>query len=112
MALKSKKPPKGIEVREVPLVWVGLDEIPVRTVTNAISQGAEDGLFTISFGYTNAPALIGSKSEIRKQLEGITSVSVSPVVRIALTESQLAKTIKTLQTTLKRYRTQKADQKK
>lgn len=103
MATKTRKQPKGVEVKTIPLSWPGIEDSPVHAVTNIISQ-FEGDLFVLTFGFTNPPVLLGTPAEIQKKVESIHSVKVSTVGRIALTEAQLEKTIDALQLSLKRYR--------
>ena len=101
---KRTKGAAPTEGKQVPLVWVGLEDLPVRTANNMISQINED-LFVITFGYTNAPAIVaGSKKSVEEQVAAVSAVPVTPIARVALTEDQMAKTVKTLQATLKRFR--------
>ena len=101
----AKKPPPD-EGRAVPLVWVGLEDVPAQVATNVMVQGHED-LFILTFGFTNLPAITGTKASRQKQLDAVGVITVTPISKVALTEAQLEKTIKTLQTNLRRYRKQK-----
>ena len=94
---KRTKGAAPTEGKRVPLVWVGLEDYPVRSANNVLSQINED-LFVISFGYTNSPVIVGgSKKAIEEQVAAVSAVPVTPIVRVALTEDQMDKTIKVLQ---------------
>ena len=102
---KTKTPAEPFE-KALSLVWVGLEDTPVGTVNNTICQIHED-LFIVSFGFTNPPVLVGTAAEIKKRIEAIESVRVTPVTRIAVTEAHMQNIIKAFQHSLKRYRKQK-----
>lgn len=95
------------KAKQVPLVWVGLEDMPVRAANNFIGQVNEE-LFILTFGFNNTPLIVpGSKEEVAEQVAAIRAVNVTPVARIALTENQVAKTIGSLQDILKRFQAQK-----
>ena len=96
------------EGRQVPIVWVGLESEPVHAVNNMIAQFHED-LFIVQFGFANLPVVMGTPAQAKKQIASIDAVTVSPVARLAMSESQVEKTIKALQSNLKRYRKMKKD---
>ena len=111
MATTKKKPtkaPKEPVEKAISLVWVGLEDTPVRSVTNTICQIHED-LFIVSFGFTNPPILVGTAAEVRKQIDAVEAVRVTPVARMAVTEAHMENIIKVFQDSLKRYRKQKDD---
>jgi len=97
---KKRDEPAG---REVPMVWVGLEDQPVLAANNMIVQ-FQDDMFTVAFGFANAPVIMGTKAQIERQILAIDAVRVNPVVRMAMTEPVLEKTIKALQSNLKRSR--------
>lgn len=101
----TKTPAEPVEKR-ISLVWVGLEDTPVGSVNNTLCQ-VHDDLFIVSFGFTNPPLLIGSPAAIKKQIEAVEAVQVTPVTRIAVTEAHMGKIIKALQDTLRLYRKQK-----
>ena len=105
MAASTGKKPEKSEIRQVsvPLSWTGVEDCPVLTVTNMMSQFDGD-LFVLSFGFNNPPVLMGTPQQVKQQAESVKAIRVSTVSRISLTENQLEKTIKTLQINLKRYR--------
>jgi hypothetical protein len=103
---KRKKVQVQATAKEIPLVWVGLEEIPVRTVTSVVSQIADDQFF-VSFGCINHPILVGSQAAVRARLDSIESVSITPVARIAMTEEKMEQVIKALQSNLRKHRAAK-----
>ena len=103
---KSTKAPAEPFEKALSLVWVGLDDSPVRAVNNTISQ-VHDDLFILSFGFTNPPVLVGTPKAIKEQMDSLERVLVTPVARIAVTEAHLEKVIGIFRDTLNRYRKQK-----
>ena len=108
---KSTKAPEEPVEKVISLVWVGLDGMPVRAVNNTVCQ-VHDGLFIVSFGFTNPPLFAGTAKEIRAQIEATDAVPVTSVARIAVTEAHMEKVIKAFQDTLNRHRKQKDSEKK
>ena len=103
---RSTKVPAEPTEKALSLVWVGLDDSPVRAVNNTICQIHED-LFVMSFGFTNPPVLIGTPAVVKKQIEALDTVRVTPVARIAVTEAHLESIIKVFRDGLTRYRKQR-----
>jgi hypothetical protein len=89
------------EGRDVPVVWVGLTDMPVIASNTLISQFHKD-LFILNFGFVNAPPLMGTPEEVKKQVEAIGSITVTPIARLALTENEIARVIKILEENLDR----------
>lgn len=88
--------------KSVPLVWIGLEDLPVRTATNIVSQ-FQDDLFIVNVGFANPPILTGTPEEVRQKVESLDSVPVTPVVRLGLTESAMRSFASVLQENLKRF---------
>ncbi len=98
------KPPAS---KEVPLVWVGVEEQPVRAVNQAYSQFDNNGMFIVTLGMANTPPLMLGATENRKILDAIELVTVTPVARLAMTEGHAESLMKALQANLKQYRAAK-----
>jgi hypothetical protein len=71
---------------QIPLAWIGAEELPVLFVNQFVAQVDEGGEFFLTLGQTMPPALIGTPEERAEQLEQIAYVPVKPVARLALTE--------------------------
>ncbi len=67
----------------VPLVW---SEAGPPVVANHVIAQYDGNLVYVTFGQANPPIILGDTEEERKQqLDQIQSVTVSPVIRIAMT---------------------------
>lgn len=95
------------EEKTLPLVWLGLEDVEVRTASHLISQFRED-LFVLNFGFANPPILMGSPEEVRNTLDSMEHVVVTPIARLGLTVSAMESFVGVLQENLERYR-RKAD---
>ena len=106
MTKKPKKTKRADpdEGRKIPLVWIGVEECPVRASNNALCQVIED-MFVLTFGFTNSPVLLGSPEEIKGIVETITSVTVTPVARVGFTAAQAERVLRALQESVEKYKT-------
>ena len=86
--------PEGIPV---PLVWAGLEDVPIIYSNSFICQFDQDlQTFIVSFGQTTPPILIGTPDEIEQQAREIEFVQVKPVFRLALSQSRLQELVSVL----------------
>jgi hypothetical protein len=88
---------------QIPIVWEGLDELPVYSTSQILSQFTDD-MFVISFGMLTPPALIGTPEERREQAKSIGYVPIRPIVRLGLTENRVEQLIAVLQENLRNFR--------
>ncbi len=79
---------EGAHSRNVPLAWIGVEELPLLYSDQFIVQYHE-GTFIMSIGQSVPPAFIGTQEEREQQLEQITYVPVKPVARVAFTPAKL-----------------------
>lgn len=70
--------------RDVPVAWIGAEDLPLLFVNQFVTQLHEDTIF-VTIGQMTPPALIGTPEERVEQLEQIAYVPVKPAVRLALT---------------------------
>lgn len=82
--------------------WVGLDEVPVETANQVISQFHQD-VFIVSFGMLSPPVLLGSPQQKLKQARDLEIVTIRPVARIGLTRDRLEEFIDVLRQNLDKY---------
>lgn len=88
---------------QVPVVWVGAEELPVQFVNQFVGV-VQPGEIFLTLGTIVPPAIIGDTlEERREQAEAIQFVQVQPVARVALTPARLRELIGVLQTTLANY---------
>lgn len=71
--------------REIPLVWVGLNELPVLFTNQFLIQHWEDA-FVITAGQLVPPPVTGTPEEQAEDVEEISYVPVKPVARLGLTQ--------------------------
>jgi hypothetical protein len=86
------------EGREVPIVWSGVEDLPVLYVNQFVSQAGPGEIF-LTIGQLQPPALLGNEEERREQIEQISYVQVKPIARLAMTPSKLKELIQVLQIT-------------
>lgn len=88
---------------DIPLAWIGAEELPVHLINQFVCQFNQDE-FILTLGQTVPPAIIGATQQERaEQLEGIAYVPVKPIARLAFTRSRLVEYIATLQANLDQY---------
>lgn len=91
---------------DVPLVWVGAEELPVLYLNQFIAQVNRGEIF-LTLGQVVPPPIVGATEEERKaQAESIEFVPVKPVARLAFTPGRLQELIQILQITLDNHETQ------
>lgn len=83
------------EGRLVPVVWVGLDEVPIMLANQFVIQGGDSELL-LTIGQLAPPMLLGSDDERRQQAEAISYVPIRPLCRVSLTAERLAELIDVL----------------
>lgn len=89
--------PDGVQV---PLTWVGTEEVPIVFASHFLGQIDEKGDAILSFGQTTPPPLVGTPAEIRAQAERIAYVPVRPVARISLSRPRLLELAEIVRQTL------------
>jgi hypothetical protein len=88
---------------QVPLAWVGLDELPVVVSNQALIQHNAEDEFVLAFGHASPPPLVGSDEEKLEQLRQISFVPVRVIARFGLTRRRVEELIDILQENLRRY---------
>jgi hypothetical protein len=76
---------------EVPVVWGGVEEVPILYANTFVCQWdvAAHGGFILTIGQLTPPALIGTPDEVRGQAEQLSYVPVRAVARIGVTRAKL-----------------------
>jgi hypothetical protein len=96
-------PPEGAV--QVPVVWVGVDDLPVEFVNQFVGVIQPNEIF-LTFGTLVPPAIIGrSEAERKAQAESIQFLQVRPIARVAMTPTRLRELIGVLKQTLDNYET-------
>ncbi len=85
------------QLPEVPISWVGFDELPILFANQLLVQSAGPRELVITFGQLTPPPIVGTIEEQREQLEEIPFVPVRPLVRLSVTHDRLREFIQVLQ---------------
>lgn len=88
---------------DVPLSWVGYDEVPITFANQFLVQFEPDESFILGVGQATAPAIIGTPEQVAAQARQIEFVPVRPVARIAMTEPKLRELIAALEANLRNF---------
>lgn len=92
--------PDGIEV---PVVWLGVEDVPILHANAFVSQIDAQTLdaLILTVGQMTQPAISGAtEQERRQQVESVAYVPIKPVVRLGLTEARARELVATLQANL------------
>jgi hypothetical protein len=88
---------------EVPMLWVGVDEMSVLTSNQLIGQIDQDGIY-LTFGMATPPLIMApTPEEMRAQVERVGYVPVKPIARIAVSRRHLGELIKVLKQTAENF---------
>lgn len=94
--------PEQHDLVSVPVVFVGVDELPILYANQFVVQ-LEGNDFILSAGQLTPPILLGSEDEQREQAKDITYVPVRIVARIAMNRERALQLATPLGTQLQRY---------
>ncbi len=73
--------------REIPLTWIGAEELPLLWVNRFVGQSLHDHM-VLTIGQSVDPPLIGTPQQRIEQLEQIAYVPVRPVARLAFSRAR------------------------
>ena len=83
---------------QLPLVWVGVDEVPILFANALIAQFEQDlGAHLLTIGQITVPPVTGTPEEVAEQVAELEFVSVRAIARLAFTPEKLQEVITTLQ---------------
>jgi hypothetical protein len=88
--------------REIPLTWIGADELPLLWVNRFVGQSLQDHM-VLTIGQSVDPALIGTPEERITQLEQVAYVPIRPVARLAFSRTTCETLIGILNVILEGY---------
>lgn len=86
--MSSDDPSIPLEAREIPLVWVGAEDLRLVWANQFLLQVHGEEVF-LSAGQATPPALIGSLADKVTQLDEIDFVPVHTLTRLALSPGKL-----------------------
>jgi len=96
----SEGTPAGIPGdRQLPVVWVGTEETPVRFANQVLGQIGPQGEIVLTFGQLIPPAFVGTQDQIAEQAKQITEVPTQTVARLVITRTGLDQLIELLNQT-------------
>lgn len=85
---------------DVPLVWVGVEELPVQTCTHFIAQVSNIEEIILIPGQVTPPILTGTQEQRAEQARSVDVVRGRPLARLGLTTTRVRELIKVLTDTL------------
>ncbi|MER5918142.1 hypothetical protein ABT124_49885 [Streptomyces sp. NPDC001982] len=89
----------------VPLLWVGLDDQPLLSTNQVLTQVDSDHVY-LAFGTATPPVLMGQDAEVRDQAMKLSYVPVRSVARLAISRRHLGELIEVLQRTADKFDSQ------
>ena len=100
--MEAPVPPSEAEEMRVPIVFQGIDDVPVLFCNQLVVQHQQNE-FVITFGQLAPPILLGTPEERREQAKQVPYVAVKVVARIGLTSDRMVEFIKAMQDNLRKY---------
>ncbi len=95
--------PDAPQILQVPLSWVGYDEVPILYANHFLIQFTPEESFMVGVGQAAPPALVGTPEQIKAQAEQIEYVPVRTLARIGLTPSKVKELIAALEAGLRNF---------
>ncbi|MFJ4785571.1 hypothetical protein [Streptomyces sp. NPDC088794] len=94
----------------VPLLWVGLDDLPLLSSNQAIAQFDSDHVY-LAFGSATPPVLMGQDEDaVRDQAKQLSYVPARTVARLAVSRRFLGELIDVLEKTAAKFDAQGGEQ--
>ncbi len=82
--------------RDIPVAWVGVEELPLLFADQFVVQTHED-TFILTIGQAVVPAFIGTREQRAQQLAQTAYVQVKPIARLAINPAKFDRLIEVLQ---------------
>lgn len=86
----------------LPVVWVGIDELPEFSVNQMIVQKAAADEFVIAFGHLVLPVILGTPEQRAAQAQDLRYITVRPVTRLGMSRARLVEFVRVLQNAMER----------
>ncbi|HEY8776550.1 MAG TPA: hypothetical protein VIM33_08755 [Gaiellaceae bacterium] len=77
------------EVFQLPGVWVGAEEVPVKAANQFIGQVVAADEIVLTFGHFVPPALLGTVEQRMEQVKQLTFIPIQAIARLAMTRARL-----------------------
>jgi hypothetical protein len=92
------------EQLDIPLAWIGVEELPMLGVNQMIAQHIGREEFILIFGQVAPPVILGQTEEQRReQLRMVTFAAVKPVARVSMTRARVVELIRILHSQLEAH---------
>jgi hypothetical protein len=88
---------------DIPVVWEGLEDVPILLANNALGQVGQQDEIILSFGQLTPPAIYGDMERQRQQAQELQRIAIKPVARLGLTRAALDDLIRILQGTRENF---------
>jgi hypothetical protein len=88
---------------QVPIVWVGVEEVPTQTSNQFLGQFTGPDEFILTFGHLVPPALLGTPEERLEQARQLSYIPIRVISRVGLTRSRVEELVGVLQETLRNF---------
>lgn len=95
--MDPSEPPESIQI---PLSWVGFEEVPIAYANQFLIQFQGEGAFVLGVGQSTLPPLVGERQDVAEQLADLTFVPVRTLARVALSPDKLRELIAALSANL------------
>jgi hypothetical protein len=93
--------PQPIQRIQLRAAWIGVEDVPIMFVNQAIAQVDDHGDAILTFGQASPPVILGgTPEEQRQQAESIQFIQIRPVARISMSTQRIREVISALQQTL------------
>jgi hypothetical protein len=93
--------PQPLELVQLRAAWVGVEELPIMFVNQAIAQVDDHGDVIVTFGQASPPVILGgTPEERRREIEAVQFVQIRPVARVSMSTRRIQEVINALQQTL------------
>ena len=83
--------------RQVPLVWVGLEELPIQFASSLVVQLSGPNELVVTIGQAAPPMTTGTPEQQVEQLNRVQFIQGRPLVRLSVTPERAADFIRVLQ---------------
>jgi hypothetical protein len=103
MEVRQRLAEESREWLDIPVVWEGLENVPIVLANNALGQVGQQDEIILSFGQLTPPAIYGDLERQREQAQQIERLAVKPVARVGLTRAGLDDLIRILSGTRDNY---------
>lgn len=85
----------------IPLVWVGIEDVPIMFANALMCQFDNDlSTFIFSAGQVTPPPLSGTPAELAEQVSNLEFLQVKPIARLSLSRDRVRELVAVLEASL------------